>query len=147
MAPLDSSIPDAEPVITALAGLVAPNYAFSLDSEEGQAYANAMFAKLKSLNRQAHATVRQYKEETANVRASMDESLLKLQNLLYEKRHLEMEIDKCRQYGYDIFYRLIWSSEFATESPYQVHIPGRRTTHARRVYASSTARSKNSGDP
>ncbi|KIM29526.1 hypothetical protein M408DRAFT_15864 [Serendipita vermifera MAFF 305830] len=99
MAPLESSIPDAEPVITALAGLVAPNYPFSLDSEEGQAYANAMFAKLKSLNRQAHAIVRQYKQETATVRASMDESLLELQNLLYEKRHLEMEIDKCRQYG------------------------------------------------
>jgi THO complex subunit 5 len=99
MAPFESRIPDAEPVINALISLVEPNYPFSLDSEEGQAYANAMFAKLKSLNRQAHATVRQYKQETSDVRASMDESLLKLQNLLYEKRHLEMEIEKCRQYG------------------------------------------------
>jgi len=99
MGPFDSKIPDAEPVINALRDLVAPNSPFSLESEEGQAYANAMLAKLKSLNRQAHATVRQYKQQTADVRASMDESLLKLQNLLYEKRHLEMEIEKCRQYG------------------------------------------------
>jgi THO complex subunit 5 len=92
-------IQDADPVINALANLVAPNCTIVLDSEEGQAYADSLFAKLKALNRQAHATVREYKQETSEARALMDESLLKLQNLLYEKRHLEKEIEKCREYG------------------------------------------------
>lgn len=96
----ESRIADADPVINALSGLVAPNCSIALDSEEGQAYANSLFAKLKALHRQAHATVRQYKQQTSEARALMDESLLKLQNLLYEKRHLEKEIEKCREYGY-----------------------------------------------
>jgi hypothetical protein len=29
----------------------------------------------------------------------MDQTDLRLQNLLYEKRHLEREIDKCRQFA------------------------------------------------
>jgi THO complex subunit 5 len=95
----ESNIPEVEPVISSLAALVAPNCPIALDSDEGQAYANALFAKLKALNRQAHATVRQYKQKTAESRASMEESLLKLQNLLYEKRHLEREIEKCKEYA------------------------------------------------
>ncbi|PVF94741.1 hypothetical protein CPB86DRAFT_712571 [Serendipita vermifera] len=95
----ESHIPEVEPVINSLSSLVAPNCPIALDSDEGQAYANSLFAKLKALNRQAHGTVRQYKQQTTESRASMEESLLKLQNLLYEKRHLEREIEKCKEYA------------------------------------------------
>jgi THO complex subunit 5 len=35
----------------------------------------------------------------------MDQTHLRLQNLLYEKRHLEREIEKCRQFAYVSFVR------------------------------------------
>ncbi|KAG8834887.1 hypothetical protein FRC17_006632 [Serendipita sp. 399] len=99
MTALEPRIPDAEPTLNALSALVAPNCAIALNSTEGQAYADSLFAHLKSLHREAHATVRHHKQQTASARALMDESLLKLQNLRYERRHLEKEIENCREYG------------------------------------------------
>ena len=92
-------IPNAAPALTSLSALVAPNCPIALDSSEGQAYADSLFASLAALNREAHMVVQQSKQLTAVSRALMDESLLKLQNLLYEKRHLEKEIEKCQEYG------------------------------------------------
>ncbi|KAI6047170.1 Fms-interacting protein-domain-containing protein [Pisolithus marmoratus] len=37
---------------------------------------------------------------TTEARQEMDQAHLGLQNLLYEKRHLEREIEKCRQFAY-----------------------------------------------
>jgi len=62
--------------------------------------AGALFARLKALNRDANATARAHKQITADARHEMDQTHLRLQNLLYEKRHLEREIDKCRQFAY-----------------------------------------------
>ncbi|CCA70491.1 hypothetical protein PIIN_11853 [Serendipita indica DSM 11827] len=93
-------IPNAAPILTSLSALVAPNCPIALDSPEGQAYADSLFAHLKALNREAHAVVQRSKQLTASSRALMDERLLKLQNLLYEKRHLEKEIEKCQEYGW-----------------------------------------------
>jgi THO complex subunit 5 len=61
--------------------------------------AMALMARLKSLNRAANTATRVRKEATAEARHEMDQSHLGLQNLLYEKRHLEREIDKCRQFA------------------------------------------------
>ena len=61
--------------------------------------AGALFARLKALNRAANHAARAHKHATAAARLEMDHTHLGLQNLLYEKRHLEREIDKCRQFA------------------------------------------------
>jgi len=61
--------------------------------------AGALFARLKALNRAANGATRQHKQATADARHEMDQTHLGLQNLLYEKRHLEREIDKCRLFA------------------------------------------------
>jgi THO complex subunit 5 len=61
--------------------------------------AGALFARLKALNRDANAAARAHKQITADARHDMDQTHLRLQNLLYEKRHLEREIEKCRQFA------------------------------------------------
>ncbi|KAK7061732.1 THO complex subunit 5 [Favolaschia claudopus] len=61
--------------------------------------AAALTARLKSLARAANSETRQTKNLTAAARHDMDQSHLGLQNLLYEKRHLEREIEKCRQFA------------------------------------------------
>lgn len=62
--------------------------------------AGTLFASLKALNRNANAAARTHKQATTDARQEMDQTYLDLQNLLYEKRHLEREIDKCRQFAY-----------------------------------------------
>ena len=64
--------------------------------------AMALIGRLKSLNRAANNATRLHKDVTAEARLEMDESHLQLQNLLYEKRHLEREIEKCRQFAYGV---------------------------------------------
>ncbi|KAL0950005.1 hypothetical protein HGRIS_010015 [Hohenbuehelia grisea] len=64
-----------------------------------QIRANTLIGRLKALNREANSATRLRKEETAAARHEMDQSHLGLQNLLYEKRHLEREIEKCRQFA------------------------------------------------
>ncbi|KAF6762127.1 THO complex, subunit 5, partial [Ephemerocybe angulata] len=59
----------------------------------------ALIGRIKYLNRVANTATRQKKETTAEARQEMDQSHLGLQNLLYEKRHLEREIEKCRQFA------------------------------------------------
>ncbi|KAJ7682786.1 Fms-interacting protein-domain-containing protein [Mycena polygramma] len=61
--------------------------------------AAALTGRLKSLARAANSATRATKNLTAAARHDMDQSLLGLQNLLYEKRHLEREIEKCRQFA------------------------------------------------
>ncbi|KAF8655261.1 hypothetical protein AX16_003162 [Volvariella volvacea WC 439] len=61
--------------------------------------ATALIGRLKSLNRAANTATRTHKDATAAARQEMDQSHLGLQNLLYEKRHLEREIEKCRQFA------------------------------------------------
>ncbi|KAJ7179123.1 Fms-interacting protein-domain-containing protein [Mycena filopes] len=61
--------------------------------------AAALTGRLKSLARAANTATRATKEHTTAARHDMDQSHLGLQNLLYEKRHLEREIEKCRQFA------------------------------------------------
>lgn len=60
----------------------------------------ALFAQLKGLNRITNATIRDHKQKTAEARQAMDHTHLGLQNSMYERRHFEKEIEKCRQFAY-----------------------------------------------
>ncbi|KAH8118266.1 Fms-interacting protein-domain-containing protein [Phellopilus nigrolimitatus] len=90
--------PNADPVIDQLRTLVG---SANLNSDPAiiQVRAAALFARLKALNRVANAATRTRKQATADARTEMDHTHLGLQNLQYEKRHLEREIEKCRQFA------------------------------------------------
>jgi THO complex subunit 5 len=90
--------PAADEVIEKLRDLVSPNYKDS-DTAAMHIRATALVARLKALNRAANAATRARKQATAEARQEMDQTHLGLQNLLYEKRHLEREIEKCRQFA------------------------------------------------
>jgi hypothetical protein len=87
-------------VIEKLRDLVSPAYT-NHDTTAMHIRAMALIAQLKSLNRIANTATRVRKQNTAEARQEMDQTHLGLQNLLYEKRHLEREIEKCRQFAYD----------------------------------------------
>jgi THO complex subunit 5 len=90
--------PAADEVIEKLRDLVSPNYKDN-DTAAMHIRATALVARLKALNRAANAATRARKQATAEARQEMDQTHLDLQNLLYEKRHLEREIEKCRQFA------------------------------------------------
>ncbi|KAJ7129652.1 Fms-interacting protein-domain-containing protein [Mycena epipterygia] len=85
-------------VIDGLKDLVDPVH-LSRDVVAIHARASALTGRLKSLARAANSETRATKNLTAAARLDMDQSHLGLQNLLYEKRHLEREIEKCRQFA------------------------------------------------
>ena len=88
--------PDAE--LDGLRNLVSSAY-LNHDPAAVHVRAGALFARLKALNRAANHATRAHKQATADARHEMDQTFLGLQNLLYEKRHLEREIEKCRQFA------------------------------------------------
>jgi Fms-interacting protein/Thoc5 len=88
-----------DPVVDALRQLAIDTFPTD-DPATIHIRAGALFARLKALNRDANAAARAHKQITADARHDMDQTHLRLQNLLYEKRHLEREIDKCRQFAY-----------------------------------------------
>ncbi|PPQ77735.1 hypothetical protein CVT25_011170 [Psilocybe cyanescens] len=100
-APGDSFPPPADDVLDKLRDLSSPAY-LQQDTAAIHIRAMALIGRLKSLYRAANTVTRLKKDETAEARQDMDQSHLNLQNLLYEKRHLEREIEKCRQFASDI---------------------------------------------
>ncbi|KAF9075797.1 Fms-interacting protein-domain-containing protein [Rhodocollybia butyracea] len=88
----------SEQIIEQLSELVSPAYA-DCDAQSLLIRSSALVSCLKSLNRAANTATRTKKDETTAARQEMDQSHLGLQNLLYEKRHLEREIEKCRQFA------------------------------------------------
>ncbi|KAI0352919.1 hypothetical protein OH77DRAFT_1428036 [Trametes cingulata] len=88
--------PDSE--LDALRDLVSSTF-LNHDPALVQIRAGALFARLKALNRAANHATRAHKQATADARHEMDQTHLTLQNLLYEKRHLEREIEKCRRFA------------------------------------------------
>jgi hypothetical protein len=90
--------PSPDDVIEKLRELVSVNY-LNHDTAAMHIRATALVARLKSLNRAANTATRARKLATAEARQEMDQTNLGLQNLLYEKRHLEREIEKCRQFA------------------------------------------------
>ena len=91
--------PSPDAVVDNLKDLVSPA-SLGNDTSAVHIRAGALFARLKALNRSANAATRAHKQSTAEARHEMDQTYLGLQNLLYEKRHLEREIEKCRQFAY-----------------------------------------------
>ncbi|KAH9966121.1 Fms-interacting protein-domain-containing protein [Russula dissimulans] len=89
----------ADEVIDALRQLATTASSPNDDPASVHIRAGALFARLKALNRDANASARAHKQITADARHDMDQTHLRLQNLLYEKRHLEREIEKCRQFA------------------------------------------------
>ncbi|KAF7976277.1 hypothetical protein HWV62_7172 [Athelia sp. TMB] len=96
MAVQDANVSDL--VIEHLRDLVSTTH-LNDDTAAMHIRASALVARLKALNRNANAATRDHKQATAEARQEMDQTHLGLQNLLYEKRHLEREIDKCRQFA------------------------------------------------
>jgi len=90
--------PTSDEVLDKLRELVSPSH-LQHDSAALHIRAMALMGRLKSLNRASNTATRVAKEKTAEARQEMDQSHLNLQNLLYEKRHLEREIEKCRQFA------------------------------------------------
>jgi THO complex subunit 5 len=88
----------ADDVVDKLRDLVSSETQ-DIDSTSLHIRAMALVARLKALNRAANTATRAGKQATAEARQEMDQSHLDLQNLLYEKRHLEREIGKCRQFA------------------------------------------------
>ncbi|KAF9453014.1 hypothetical protein P691DRAFT_659437 [Macrolepiota fuliginosa MF-IS2] len=98
-APPDLALPPSpDDLIDKLRELVDPPF-HSFDPATLNIRAIALIGRLKSLNRAANNATRIHKDVTAEARHDMDQSHLQLQNLLYEKRHLEREIEKCRQFA------------------------------------------------
>lgn len=95
--------PPTDSVIDGLRQLATDTFPIDDDPATIHIRAGALFARLKALNRDANAAARVHKQITADARHDMDQTHLRLQNLLYEKRHLEREIDKCRQFAYVLF--------------------------------------------
>jgi hypothetical protein len=72
----------------------------------------------------------------------MDQTHLRLQNLLYEKRHLEREIEKCRQFAYvSKFARCSVPTCTQVLTPYQLCIPGHPNVFNRTIRRAFTPRS------
>ncbi|CAL1700579.1 unnamed protein product [Somion occarium] len=90
--------PSPEDAVDKLRGLVSSDY-LNHDTSAVHIRAGALFARLKALNRSANAATRAHKQVTADSRHDMDQMYLSLQNLQYEKRHLERDIEKCRQFA------------------------------------------------
>ncbi|TIC17251.1 hypothetical protein E3Q13_02592 [Wallemia mellicola] len=58
----------------------------------------ALLSHLKALNRDNSALIRQSKQNAAHQAQLSDNVHAKVQNLLYERRHLEQEIERCRNF-------------------------------------------------
>ena len=120
--------PPPDPELDALRELVSSTY-LNHDPTTVHVRAGALFARLKALNRAANHATRAHKQATADARREMDQTYLSLQNLLYEKRHLEREIDKCRQFAY---VRRVPS--FFLSLPWRIYGAGRGEAGAYELY-------------
>ena len=69
------------------------------DSDALLTEGGTLFAQLKAINRATNVATRDHKQHTAEARQAMDHTHLGLQNLMYERRHFEKEIEKCRQFA------------------------------------------------
>lgn len=81
------------------AALIATN-AGTLPSEKISLLSNAtpIFGQLRAIARTAHDQSRMGKRKVAEARLEVDDRSLSLQNLKYQKRHLEEEIRMCRDF-------------------------------------------------
>ncbi|KAH8830905.1 Fms-interacting protein-domain-containing protein [Flagelloscypha sp. PMI_526] len=88
---------DSQELVATLRQLALPDA--NVDPQSVYLRSTAIFAQLKAHNRAANATKAIARQKADQSRQKMDQSHLGLQNVLYEKRHLEREIQKCRQFA------------------------------------------------
>ena len=60
--------------------------------------ASLLFLELKALNRDVLEGVEGVREQTASAKKELDEKRLQLQNVLYEKTHIQKEIKTCQDF-------------------------------------------------
>lgn len=77
-----------------------PSRDFQLQISKEQKLLVTKLSQLRALHRQAHFGARETKALTAEARQEVDQLHLKLQNLYYEQRHLQGEIEACESYEY-----------------------------------------------
>lgn len=118
-------------VIDAL-GQLATNSSQNDDPASIHLRAGALFSRLKALNRDANAAARTHKQITTDARHDMDQTHLRLQNLLYEKRHLEREIEKCRQFACVLNYLVLF--RFPLTQPIQLCVSGHSDVFNRTIH-------------
>lgn len=75
-----------------------PSEECQLQLAREQKFLLSRLAELRGLNRRAVLAVRQTKQSTAEARSEMDRLHLQLQNLSYERGHLQGEIAACESY-------------------------------------------------
>jgi THO complex subunit 5 len=90
---------DVDSILDGLRQLVGPD-ALKVDSAALHIRLSALLSRLRAYARATNTETRLRKEATGAARHDMDQSYLGLQNLQYEKPHLEREIDKCRQFAF-----------------------------------------------
>lgn len=122
--------PEPDALLDALVQLAA----FDSELKERSGH---LFASLKALNRTATSQVRASKQQTAQARMAMDEAHLQLQNLLYERRHLEREIEKCNRFA-SVALSPLRKPRFNV--PYQLNLSRRAYTCVRRVQSTCSRR-------
>ncbi|KAH7105657.1 THO complex, subunit 5 [Auriculariales sp. MPI-PUGE-AT-0066] len=69
------------------------------DQNAARFAAGHLLARLKAANRAANDASRNARARSADARLAMDNTHLGRQNLLYQRRHVESEIEKCRQFA------------------------------------------------
>ncbi|KAL1902830.1 hypothetical protein Sste5346_000741 [Sporothrix stenoceras] len=79
---------------------LAPLLERAAEIARGQKLLVANIAQLRSLHRTAYFSARETKSQTAEARQEVDRLHLQLQNLYYEQRHLQGEIDACENYDH-----------------------------------------------
>lgn len=73
---------------------------FQIQISKQQKLLLTYLAQLRGLHRGAHVGARETKALTAEARQEVDRLHLQLQNIYYEERHLQGEIDACESYEY-----------------------------------------------
>ena len=145
------ALPDTAPILQELALIVGPN---ANDSEPDVL---DLFVRSKHIMRHVNNVVKAHKDATIHARAEMDAVLLVLQNLLYEKRHVEREITRCQEFGYvvgNLFCGFLEALREPSDIPVvllicvgeKVDIPGHSLTLCGRVPQTRTAGNVSSRD-
>jgi THO complex subunit 5 len=71
---------------------------FQLQVSKQQKLLLTYLAQLRGLHREAHVGAKETKAVTAEARQEVDRLHLQLQNLYYERRHLQEQIEACENY-------------------------------------------------
>lgn len=84
--------------ISAIPPASEPSEELQLQISKEQKRLLACLSQLRGLHRNAHVDARETKAQTAEMRQEVDKLHLQLQNLYYERRHLQGEISACESY-------------------------------------------------